>query len=106
MPTKRSNNKYAANGVVISPAYPAKGETVHLMYNGLLSQAGAQKLYVRFGFGDDWEKSRDYRMIRTDAGFEAAIPVAAGDTLKVCFRDNASNWDNNTGQDYSFEVLY
>jgi hypothetical protein len=102
---KRANTKYAANGIVISPAHPAKGETVRLVYNGLLKNAGAEKLYVHFGFGDNWDKPLDYRMVRTEAGFEALLPVAADEALRVCFRDAVHNWDNNNGQDYSFDVL-
>lgn len=104
-PDTRANTKYAANGVIMSPANPAKGETVRLVYSGLLKNAGAEKLYVHFGFGDDWNKPLDYRMVRTDAGFEVSLPVKADDTLRVCFRDSASNWDNNSGQDYSFDIL-
>ena len=102
--TKQVNTKFAAKGVVISPALPAKGETVRLVYRGLLAANGAQKVYARFGFGDDWQKAMDYKMMRTAEGFEAALPVAGAATLNVCFRDSADNWDNNSGQNYSFEV--
>lgn len=101
----KPNKKYNANGLAIIPAFPAKGETVRVVYNGLLARSGADKVYVRFGFGEEWDKELDYRMTRTDTGFEAAVPVAAGDTLNLCFHDSAGHWDNNSGQNYFYEVL-
>ncbi|MDR3590237.1 MAG: carbohydrate-binding protein [Negativicutes bacterium] len=102
---KRSNSKYEDNGIVLSPAVPAKGETARVVYNGLLAQSGADKVYVHVGFGDDWKRPTDYRMNRSGSGFEAQIPVAIANTMNLCFKDNANNWDNNSGHNYSYTVL-
>lgn len=99
---KQINAKYVNNGIVLSPAAPAKGETAKVVYNGLLAQNGADKVYIHVGFGDDWKKVSDYKMIRTGQGFEAAIPIAIDNTVNMCFKDNANNWDNNMGENYSF----
>jgi hypothetical protein len=103
--TRHINRKYAANGLFVHPALPAKGETVKVVYNGLLASSGADRLYVRFGFGPAWEGALDYKMVRTGSGFAAAVPVAAADSLNLCFRDSAGHWDNNSGNNYSFEVF-
>jgi hypothetical protein len=101
---KPANTKYKGNGVTISPAAPAKGDTARVVYSGLLAQNGANKLYVHVGFGDGWRKTADYRMVKTDQGFETDVPVALDATINMCFKDSADNWDNNSGQNYSFEV--
>ena len=101
----KMNAKYVNNGIVISPAVLAKGETAKVVYNGLLAQSGAEKVYIRIGFGEEWKKANDYRMIRTDQGFEASVPVAIANTMNICFKDNANNWDNNSGVNYSFSVI-
>lgn len=102
--TRRINRKYAANGLLVRPAFPSKGETVQVVYNGLLASNGADRLYVRFGFGAAWEGALDYKMVRTGTGFAAAVPVAAADSLHLCFHDSAGHWDNNSGANYSIEV--
>jgi hypothetical protein len=102
--TRHTNRKYAANGLLVHPAMPAKGETVKVVYNGLLASNGAARLYIRFGFGDAWEDALDYKMVRTNSGFAAAVPVAAAKPLNLCFHDSGGNWDNNSGSNYSFDV--
>ncbi len=102
--TRHTNRKYAANGLLIRPAFPSKGETVKVVYNGLLASNGADRLYVRFGFGSAWKGALDYRMVRTENGFAAAVPVAASDSMNMCFHDSAGHWDNNSGANYSIEV--
>lgn len=101
---RKMNDKYLGKGITISPAEPTKGETARLIYNGLLAKNGATKVYVHVGFGEEWKKSTDYKMIKTGEGFEVAIPVAIDTTMNLCFKDNAENWDNNSGENYSFSV--
>jgi len=101
---KKVNAKYVDSGVVLIPATPAKGETAKVVYNGLLAQSGADKVYIHVGFGEDWKKSIDYKMIRTQEGFEAAVPIAVDETMNLCFKDKANNWDNNSGENYSYSV--
>lgn len=103
--SQKINAKYQDNGIVITPAVPAKGETARIVYSGLLAKSGADKVYVHVGFGDDWKRSTDYRMIKAEDGFEALVPVAIANTMNLCFKDNANNWDNNSGQNYSYTVL-
>ncbi|NJD02351.1 MAG: carbohydrate-binding protein, partial [Ruminiclostridium sp.] len=38
-------------------------------------------------------------------GFETTIPVMKADTLNVAFKDCANHWDNNSGMNYSFDVI-
>ena len=99
------NNNYEANGIHLSPAAPTPGEKVKITYDGLLAKSGAANVFARVGFGDNWSNLYDYRMERTGAGFEAVIPVVKSDTMNVCFKDCANNWDNNSGMNYSFSIM-
>lgn len=103
--TSVQNNNYISNGIYISPAVPSVGDKVKIVYDGLLAKSGATDVFAHVGFGKNWDNVYDYRMERTDTGFEATIPVIKPDTLNVCFKDCANNWDNNSGKNYSFEVL-
>ncbi|MCX7711222.1 MAG: carbohydrate-binding protein [Clostridia bacterium] len=100
-----ANNQFIANGITISPDAPVAGESVRVIYDGLLAKSGASDVLAHVGFGDKWENVFDYRMVKTVTGFEATIQVPSNtNTLNVCFKDCANNWDNNSGMDYSFGV--
>lgn len=99
-----SNKDYLANGVSIAPSTPSVGGSAKITYDGLLSKSGATHVIAHVGFGSQWNNVYDYKMSKTATGFEVTVPVATGDTLNVCFKDCADNWDNNTGKNYSFDI--
>jgi hypothetical protein len=103
--TATNNTDYIKNGVSISPAVPAVGDKVKILYDGLLSKSGATHVYAHLGYGGNWAYSQDIPMTRTYSGFEASIPVSETDRLNVCFKDCANNWDNNSGLNYTFDVV-
>ena len=102
--TVDNNNNYVSNGVSISPAIPTSGEKVKVMYDGLLSKSGASHIYAHVGFGSAWNNIYDYPMSRSDTGFETTIPVTKPETMNLCFKDCANNWDNNSGKNYVYEI--
>lgn len=95
---------YIDNGVFIDSSDLIQGRFAKLTYNGSMFQQGAQEVYVHLGFGLLWEGLREIKMTRSENGFEAEIPLVKADTLNFCFRDNWNNWDNNSYQNYSYEV--
>lgn len=100
-----ANNQYISNGITISPAVPVAGESVRVVYDGLLTKNGASDILAHVGFGDKWENVFDYRMVKTVTGFEATIQVPNNTkNLNVCIKDCANNWDNNSGMNYTFDV--
>jgi hypothetical protein len=99
------NGDYVSNGVAISPALPSTGDTVKISYDGLLAKNGANHLYAHVGFGNRWDRVTEYKMTKKSTSFEAAIPISSGDTMNVCFKDCANNWDNNSGMNYSFDII-
>ena len=101
-----SNNRFISNGITITPATPKAGESVRIIYDGLLAKSGASDVLAHVGFGNRWENIFDYRMVKTVTGFEATVQVPSNtNNLNICFKDCASNWDNNSGMDYSFNVV-
>lgn len=102
--SKSSSKEYMRNGVTIQPAIPTVGENITVVYDGLLSKSGASHVFARVGFGNNWDNEFDYPLAKTDTGFEATIPVLKSDTLNICFKDCANNWDNNSGMNYSFDI--
>ena len=96
---------YHNNGVIIYPAVPSTKSNFQITYNGLLPQNGATEVYAHVGYGRSWENVQDYKMTKTNHGFEVSIPMwQHADSLNICFKDAANNWDNNTGTNYSFVV--
>lgn len=102
--TGATNNEYMSNGVTITPSIPSPGENVTIMYDGLLSKSGAHHVFAHIGYGSSWENKSFYRMDKTSMGFETTIPINNSDTLNICFKDCANNWDNNTGKNYTFDI--
>ncbi len=90
-------------GVVASP-YPVNtGENLRIIYNGLLAQSGADRVFLHMGYGPSthWSSIRDQEMVRTEHGFEATLRVEKPDRINFCFKDSANNWDNNNGLNWS-----
>ena len=95
--------EYLSNGVTISPAIPRPGDSVGITYSGLLAQNGADQVTAKIGFDSSWDNTTEIEMSKTPAGFYTAVPIYPNyTTLNVCFRDTAGNWDNNSGENYSF----
>lgn len=103
--TSTNNTEYLNNGVSITPAVPAAGDKIKVRYDGLLAKSGATHVFAHVGYGNNWDHQRDYQMKKTSTGFETEVPVEDADTLNVCFKDCASNWDNNSGKNYSFDIM-
>lgn len=77
---------------------------VKISYTGKLFQNGSEKVFVHYGFGDNWDNLTDTEMKKTELGFQAEIKLENANKLNLCFKNNNEEWDNNDGQNYSFEV--
>lgn len=103
-PSTETVGEYQSKGVLISLEVPSVYEPVKLTYDGLLAQNGATQLYARAGIGPDWDNAQEIEMTKTTTGFEGIALALASSTLHVCFRDGAYNWDNNSNENYVFNV--
>ena len=90
--------------VFINSADLYQGKTAKIIYNGPLSKANSEEIYIHLGFGLMWDNLTEIKMQKTSEGFIAEVPMAKADTLNFCFRDSKNNWDNNAAQNYSYAV--
>lgn len=101
---KKKYNNYLDNGVSLSPVRGTLGSQIKLSYDGLLVKSGASDVYAHIGYGGNWQNLQDIKMAKTSSGFEATIPVNQKMSLNICFKDATNNWDNNSGQNYVFNM--
>lgn len=95
---------YAENGVALSKANPKVGETVRLMYNGLLKNCGACEVKAHTGYNETWEDPEYIDMTLENDTFVADILIKKAGTLNCAFVDPIGNWDNNSGANYTFKI--
>lgn len=78
--------------------------TVKISYMGYFFQKNSEKVYLHYGFDDEWKNVSDIEMEKTELGFQAEIHLDCASTLNLCFRDNNEEWDNRFGQNFSFPI--
>lgn len=95
-----------AGGVSIDPVPPATGDSVTVNYSGLLAQSGADRVFAHVGYGSPfkWINVKDIEMQRQGSSFSTTFRVEVSDTLHICFKDSANNWDNNSGRNWGSVV--
>ena len=81
-----------------------EGSKLKISYVGYLFQNGSEKLYLHYGFGLNWDNVSEIEMEKTELGFQCEIDILAGETLNLCFKNNANVWDNNFGQNFVFPI--
>lgn len=100
----KTKQLYEENGVELSKATISVGDEVTLLYSGLLAQNGADSIYAHIGYGDNWEGKDFIPMEKDNDVFRVTIKVNLSDKLNIAFKDSVDNWDNNSLQNYSFDV--
>lgn len=96
-----------SENVNVEPTPITTGENVTIEYEGLLKESGAKEVYLHAGIGegDEWEDVKTIRMNETpDGTCRTTVRLNTTDRFNFCFKDNADNWDNNAGSNWSFEV--
>lgn len=78
--------------------------TVKISYTGYLFQDNSEKVFIHYGFGDSWENIQDVEMEKTELGFQYEIKLVNSGSLNLVFRNENDNWDNNFGQNFSFDI--
>lgn len=78
--------------------------TVKISYTGKLFSDNAEKVFIHYGFGLQWDDLNEIEMEKTELGFQAEVNLTSFDTFNFCFRDDKNNWDNNTGKNYVFPI--
>lgn len=75
-----------------------------ISYVGDLYQNNAEKVFLHYGFGLNWENVSEVEMEKTDLGFQCEIDVLEFESLNLCFKSESDIWDNNNGENYIFEI--
>ena len=104
MPRKKIEE--VADGIYMEPVPITLGEEVKIKYKGVLAEAGSNKIYLHVGYGtNEWEKIEDIPMRKTkDGGWSAKVHISEPSSINFCFRDDAENWDNNNGRNWTYQV--
>ena len=94
------------DGIIVRPTPVSLGDEILVVVRGLLAQSGAEAVYLHFGFGrNDWSYVQDIPMESSpDGTWTAVVQAAEAGRFNFCFRDNANNWDNNSGRNWSYEI--
>ena len=77
---------------------------VKISYTGKFFQDASEEVYFHYGFGSNWDNVEDIQMSKTDLGFQAEVELASAETFNFCFFNEKGEWDNNNGNNYSFQI--
>jgi hypothetical protein len=85
------------------PAKARPGDNVSIHYQGLLRNSGAQTVFLHYGF-DSWNGVSEVPMEKENGNFRTNITAQGNTEINFCFKDNANNWDNNNGHNWSIHL--
>lgn len=77
---------------------------VKIFYTGRFFQEGSEKIFIHYGFGNEWNNINEVEMEETELGFQKEIQLIEGDTFNMCFKNEKNEWDNNEGANYVFPL--
>ena len=99
-----AQKSYESNGVSLSKKKISSGDKLKISYDGLLVQSGAQEVFLHIGYDEEWENKSLIPMENGKEGFFAEVDILDFKSFGICFKDNAENWDNNSGENYIFSI--
>jgi len=77
-----------------------KEESLELKYNGCLD--GAKTIYLHYGIGENWDGVTEAKMRKLKYCYKTEVTIPTGADFNFCFRDSEGNWDNNYGNNYTY----
>lgn len=81
-----------------------KGEKALVSYNGILTNKGAEEIYMHYGH-DGWHDTTTISMSKTKTGnFITNLRVNGEEEINFCFKDGSNNWDNNNGSNWKVSI--
>jgi len=80
-----------------------KEQNITLKYNGSLD--GAKTIFLHYGIGDNWESVADAKMRKLKYCYKTEVTIPTGVDMNFCFRDADGNWDNNYGNNYTYNSV-
>lgn len=77
---------------------------IKISYTGKFFQEKAEKVFIRYGFGENWENLVEQEMQLSELGFQIELELIDSSTFNFCFKNEKGEWDNNNGENYIFEI--
>ncbi len=77
---------------------------VKVSYTGKFYQSENEKVFIHYGYGENWNNLNEIEMNKTDLGYQTELNLAGGNTLNFCFKNQNNEWDNNCGKNYVFNI--
>lgn len=81
-----------------------QNSTVKISYTGKFFQDNSEEVYLHYGFGLLWENLGEVKMEKTELGFQTEINLIEADSFNFCLKNGNNEWDNNDGQNYTFNL--
>lgn len=78
--------------------------TVKISYTGKFFQDESKNVFIRYGFGNEWENQVEAEMVKTDLGFQIEVELQDKETFNFCIKNEKDEWDNNDGNNYVFNI--
>lgn len=78
--------------------------TVKISYTGKFFQDESTNVFIRYGFGNEWENQVEAEMVKTDLGFQIEVELQDKETFNFCIKNEKDEWDNNDGNNYVFNI--
>lgn len=77
---------------------------VKISYTGNLFQNASINVSIHYGFGPNWDNVSDAKMEKTELGFQIEVDLISSETFNFCFYNENNEWDNNSGNNYVFQI--
>ena len=77
---------------------------VKISYIGKFFQDESEHVYIRYGFGQEWENLIEAEMEKTELGYQVELTLEDSPTFNFCFKNEKNEWDNNDGDNYIFII--
>ncbi len=77
---------------------------VKISYTGMFYERDNDKVYLHYGYGENWNDVNELEMTKTDLGYQVELDLPSTDTLNFCFKNQDNEWDNNFGENYIFNI--
>lgn len=77
---------------------------VKVSYTGKFYQENNDKVFIHYGYGENWNNVNEIEMKKTDLGYQTELNLAGGNTVNFCFKNQNNEWDNNFGKNYIFNI--
>lgn len=77
---------------------------IKISYTGKFFQDNSTNVFIRYGFGENWENIVEAEMTKSELGFQLELELQDNTTFNFCFKNEKNEWDNNGGENYIFTI--